>query len=74
MEENLFITNKQQADLNRAKTYAETMQRRSRQTIVQIDLKVKYGKKWRMPQSQIDFFSCVFTEAKRLKNYLISLT
>ena len=62
---------KSEKNLRIAQTYAATLERRSRQTIVQIDLKVKYGKRWRMPQAQMDFFSMVFVEAKRFKNYLL---
>ena len=65
---------KSEKNLRIAQTYAATLERRSRQTIVQIDLKVKYGKRWRMPQAQMDFFSMVFVEAKRFKNYLLSLS
>ena len=57
-----------------AETYAATMLRRSSQTIVQVDLKVKYGKKNNMPQNQIDFFYNVLIEAKRFKNYILNLT
>ena len=65
---------KSDKNLRIAQTYAATLERRSRQTIVQIDLKVKYGKRWRMPQAQMDFFSMVLVEAKRFKNYLLSLS
>ena len=65
---------KSEKNLRIAQTYAATLERRSRQTIVQIDLKVKYGKRWRMPQAQMEFFSMVFVEAKRFKNYLLSLS
>ena len=57
-----------------AETYAATMLRRSMQTVLQVDLKVKYGKKNGMLSQQIDFFDNVFIEAKRLKNYLLSLS
>ena len=57
-----------------AETYAATRLRRSAQTIMQIDLKVKYGKKNNMPQKQIDFFYNVLIEAKRFKNYILNLT
>ena len=67
------LSTKSEKNLRIAQTYAATLERRSRQTIVQIDLKVKYGKRWRMPQAQMDFFSMVFVEAKRFKNYLLSL-
>ena len=56
-----------------AETYAATKLRRSTQTIMQIDLKVKYGKKNNMPQEQIDFFYNVLIEAKRFKNYILNL-
>ena len=42
---------KSEKNLRIAQTYAATLERRSRQTIVQIDLKVKYGKRWRMSQA-----------------------
>ena len=57
-----------------AETYAATMLRRSSQTVVQVDLKVKYGKKNNMPQNQIDFFYNVLIEAKRFKNYILNQT
>ena len=57
-----------------AETYAATKERRSHQVLVQIDLKVKYGKKYNMPQEQIDFFNNVFIEAKRFKNHLLNLS
>ena len=57
-----------------AETYAATMERRSCQTVVQVDLKVKYGKEYNMPRVQIDFFDTVFIEAKRFKNHLLNLS
>ena len=71
------MTNKEYtSEKNRktAETYAATMLRRSMQTVLQVDLKVKYGKKNGMLSEQIDFFDNVFIEAKRLKNYLLSLS
>ena len=56
-----------------AETYAATRLRRSAQTIMQIDLKVKYGKKNNMPQKQIDFFYNVLIEAKRFKNHILAV-
>ena len=57
-----------------AETYAATKERRNHQVPVQVDLKVKYGKKYRMPQEQIDFFNNIFIEAKRFKNHLLNLS
>lgn len=57
-----------------AETFLATKQRRKNQNILLVDLKVKYGKKYGMPQAQIDFFDNVFIEAKRLKNYVLSLS
>lgn len=57
-----------------AETYAATKERRSHQVPVLVDLKVKYGKKYRMLQEQIDFFNNVFIEAKRFKNHLLNLS
>ena len=57
-----------------AETYAATKERRIRQIAVPVDLKVKYGKKYKMPQEQIDFFDNVFIEAKRFKNHLLNLS
>ena len=57
-----------------AETYAATKNRRKNQCIVNIDLKVKYGKEYGMPYFQRQFFGNVFIEAKRMNNYLLSLT
>ena len=57
-----------------AETYAATKERRSHQIPVIVDLKVKYGKKHKMLQEQIDFFNNVFIEAKRFKNHLLNLS
>ena len=57
-----------------AETFLATKQRRKNQTILLVDLKVKYGKKFGMSQAQMDFFDNVFIEAKRLKNYVLSLS
>ena len=57
-----------------AETYAATKTRRSHQIPVQVDLKIKYGKKYKMLQEQIDFFNNVFIEAKRFKNHLLNLS
>ena len=57
-----------------AETFAATKLRRSRQIVLVLDFKAKCGKRYKMPQKQIDFFDNVFIEAKRLKNYVLSLS
>ena len=57
-----------------AVTMAATRLRRANQVPVTVHLKVRYGKRNNMPYVQCQFFDFVFVEAKRLKNFLLSLS